>query len=141
MVAKNTHDYYTEDFTFMIRIVILNSMGFFFYGFLIPIVARLNMNSSAAEVGIVISLLTIGLILSSTFVGYLADRTSSKSKLIVIGSFGRAVAYFVIYVAIVMNSLIVLGIGTLTLGFLAGFFWIPLDTLVAQKSSKDMKPS
>ena len=121
----------------MIRIVILNSMGFFFYGFLLPIVARLNMNSSATEVGIVIALLTIGLIMSSTFVGFLADRTSSKSKLIVIGSFGRAAAYFVIYIAIVVNSLTLLGIWSLTLGFLAGFFWIPLDTLVAQKSSKD----
>ena len=54
-----------------------------------------------------------------------------------IGSFGRAAAYFVIYIAIVINSLPLLGIGTLTLGFLAGFFWIPLDTLIAQKSSKD----
>jgi len=54
-----------------------------------------------------------------------------------IGSFGRAAAYFVIYLAIVVNSLFILGIGTLILGFLAGFFWIPLDTLVAQKSSKD----
>jgi len=137
MVAKNTKDYYTEDFNFMVNIVILNSSGFFFFNFLIPIVARINMNSSAMEVGIIISLITIGLIGSSTFVGFLSDRTSSKRKLIVIGSFGRATAYIVIYIAIVMNSLVLLGIGTLTLGFLAGFFWIPLDTLVAQKSSKD----
>ena len=137
MVAKNNNNYYTEDFKFMVNIVIFNSMGFFFFNFLIPIVARINMNSSAMEVGIIISLITIGLIMSSTFVGFLADRTSSKRKLIMIGSFGRATAYFVIYIAIVLNSLVLLGIGTLTLGFLAGFFWIPLDTLVAQKSSKD----
>ena len=36
-----------------------------------------------------------------------------------------------------LNSLIGLGIGTFTLGFMAGFFWIPYDTLIAQKSHKD----
>jgi MFS family permease len=137
MVAKNSNDYYTEDFKFMVNIVIFNSMGFFFFNFLIPIVARINMNSSATEVGIIISLITIGLIISSSFVGFLVDRTDSKRNLVMIGSFGRATAYFVIYLAIVVNSLVILGIGTLILGFLAGFFWIPLDTLVAQKSSKD----
>ncbi len=137
MRAKNTNDYYTEDFKFMVNIVIFNSMGFFFFNFLIPIVARINMNSSATEVGIIISLITIGLIMSSSFVGFLVDRTNSKRNLVMIGSFGRAAAYFVIYLAIVVNSLFILGIGTLILGFLAGFFWIPLDTLVAQKSSKD----
>lgn len=137
MVVKNTNDYYTEDFTFMTRIVIFNSMGFFFFSFLIPIVARINMNSSVTEVGIIVSLITIGLIISSSFVGFIVDRTNSKRNLIMIGSFGRATAYFIIYLAIVVNSLIILGIGALILGFLAGFFWIPLDTLVAQKSSKD----
>ena len=137
MAGKNTNDYYTNDFKFMVNIVIFNSMGFFFFNFLIPIVARVNMNSSATEIGIVVSLITVGLIISSSFVGFLVDRTQSKRNLIMIGSFGRATAYFIIYFAIVVNSLFILGTGTLVLGFFAGFFWIPLDTLIAQKSSKD----
>ena len=106
MAPKNNNDYYTEDFTFMIRIVILNSMGFFFYGFLVPIVARVSMGASATEIGIVISFLTMGRIAASFLVGYLADHVSSKSNLIVIGSFGRAFAYFFVYLAIVRIRLV-----------------------------------
>ncbi len=137
MSSKNSNEYYTEDFNSMINIIVLNSMGFFFFGFMIPIVARINMNASALEVGIVISMITIGFIASSTFVGIITDRTSLKKRLIVIGSLGRGSAYIVLYFAIIVNSLIFLGIGTLVLGFFAGFYWIPLDTLIAQKSSKD----
>ncbi|MHA1457101.1 MAG: MFS transporter, partial [Promethearchaeota archaeon] len=47
------------------------------------------------------------------------------------------ISYFIIYIAIILNSLILLGIGTFTLGFLAGVFWVPFNTLIAEKSNKD----
>lgn len=128
---------YTEDFQAMINIAILNSLGFFFMGFIVPVIARFNMNASGLVIGVIISLLVIGMMVSSSFVGILIDKVKSKKKLILIGSIGRALSYFIIYAAIAMNSLIGLGIGYFALGFMAGFFWIPFDTLVAEKSNKD----
>ena len=54
-----------------------------------------------------------------------------------IGSIGRGISYFIIYTAIILNSLILLGIGTFILGFMAGVFWVPFNTLTAEKSNKD----
>jgi len=36
-----------------------------------------------------------------------------------------------------LNSLVGIGIGTFSIGFFAGFFWIPFNTLIAEKSNKD----
>ncbi len=47
---------YTEDFNSMVHIVIWNSLGFFFLGFLIPIIARLNMGATGLEIGLIVSI-------------------------------------------------------------------------------------
>jgi MFS family permease len=61
----------------------------------------------------------------------------SRRKLVLIGSIGRGTSYFIIYTAIILNSVILLGVGTFTLGFMAGVFWVPFNTLIAEKSNKD----
>ncbi|MBA7661390.1 hypothetical protein ES703_69406 [subsurface metagenome] len=38
MFSKNNTDRYIPDFNIMIKIAILNSLGFFFMGFLIPVI-------------------------------------------------------------------------------------------------------
>ena len=90
----------------MIPIASLTSLGFFYMGFLIPIIARMNMNASALQIGFIVSALVIGFLISSSFVGILTDRTESKKTLIFVGSIGRGLAYSFVYFAIIINSLI-----------------------------------
>ncbi|MFX0211120.1 MAG: MFS transporter [Candidatus Hodarchaeota archaeon] len=124
----------TDDFDAMIKITIFNSLGFFFLDFLIPYVASQELRAAGIDMGVIFSIIVVGYIISSPFVGAMTDRISKK-LLVFIGSVGRGVAYFFLYIAIIMKSLIGLAIGMFLLGFLAGFFWIPLDTLIAEKSS------
>ncbi|GAH89636.1 unnamed protein product, partial [marine sediment metagenome] len=50
--------------------------------------------------------------------------------------FGRATCYIFMYLGIIFSSLVVFAIGMFVLGFFAGFFWTPLDTLISEKSNK-----
>lgn len=137
MEAREKKEMFTKDFNFMIKLASLNSLGFFYLGFLIPIIARTIMGASGLQIGLIVSSMVIGFMCSSTFVGYLTDRVKSKRFLVSIGSYGRGVAYFVLYFSIIFNSLSTLWFGWFSLGLGAGFFWIPFDTLVAEKSHKD----
>ncbi|NVM46483.1 MAG: MFS transporter [Candidatus Lokiarchaeota archaeon] len=128
---------FTPDFNDMLKIVILNSLGFFFIGFLVPIIAYFNMLATAIQISLIVSIQVLGRTISGTITGFLTDRVKSRRKLVLIGSFGRGTSYFIIYTAIILNSVILLGVGTFTLGFMAGVFWVPFNTLIAEKSNKD----
>ncbi len=128
---------YTKDFSSIIRLVSFNSVGFFFLDFMIPYFASQQLIASGLEIGLIFSVQVVGFLLSSTFTGFITDRIKSKKSLVILGSFGRGTAYFLIYIAILFESLIGLGTGTFTLGFFAGFFWIPFDSLISQKSHKN----
>jgi len=128
---------FTPDFNQMLKIVILNSLGFFFIGFLVPIIARYNMSATAIQISLIVSFQVLGRTISGTITGFLTDRMKSRKKLVLIGSIGRGTSYFIIYTAIILNSIILLGIGTFALGFMAGVFWVPFNTLIAEKSNKD----
>ncbi len=128
---------FTPDFNHMLKIVILNSLGFFFIGFLVPIIARYNMSATAIQISLIVSFQVLGRTISGTITGFLTDRMKSRKKLVLIGSIGRGTSYFIIYTAIILNSIILLGIGTFALGFMAGVFWVPFNTLIAEKSNKD----
>ncbi|MEJ2249917.1 MAG: MFS transporter, partial [Candidatus Lokiarchaeota archaeon] len=126
---------YSSDFKAMIRIIIWNSLGFFFIEFIMIYFANQILKSSGTQLGIFFSLLTIGSMVSSSFVGYLSDFMSRKA-LVLAGSFGRGISYFGLYAAIITTSLMGMYISGFALGFGAGFFWIPLDSLISDKSSK-----
>ncbi|MBY8987881.1 MAG: MFS transporter [Candidatus Lokiarchaeota archaeon] len=128
---------FTPDFNQMLRIVILNSLGFFFIGFLVPIIARYYMVATAIQISLLVSFQVLGRTVSGTITGFLTDRVKSRKKLVLIGSIGRGISYFIIYTAIILNSLLLLAIGTFTLGFMAGVFWVPFNTLIAEKSNRD----
>jgi len=128
---------FSHDYNQMLKIIILNSLGFFFIGFWIPIVARMNMGASAFQISLVVVSNVIGRMISGFITGFITDRIKSRTSLVLIGSFGRAVSYFIIYVAFIINQIFLLGIGHFTLGFMAGVFWIPFNIFVAEKSSKD----
>jgi len=123
----------TPDFIPMIRIIFWNSMGFFFFSFLIPYV--INQLASPAILGLAFSTQMIGGLLSAPLVGYLTDHVSKK-LLILIGSFGRATCYILMYIGILLASLLLFTAGMFILGFFVGFFWTPLDTLISEKSNK-----
>ena len=133
--GTNSRPRFTKDFYSMIRIIRFNTFGFFFLEFLVPWVATQELDASGAEMGIIFAVQILGYTISSPFVGLLTDRTS-KTKLILTGSFGRGIAYFMIYLAIISSCLPGLAIGTFSIGFGAGFFWVPLNTLIAEKSDK-----
>ncbi|MHA2037828.1 MAG: MFS transporter [Promethearchaeota archaeon] len=128
---------FTHDYNQMLRIIILNSLGFFFLGFWIPIVARSNMSATALQISLVVVTNVIGRMISGFITGFIVDRIKSRTSLVLIGSIGRAIAYFIIYVAFISNQILLLGIGHGTLGFMAGVFWIPFNIFVAEKSNKE----
>jgi len=125
----------TPDFIPMIRIIFWNSVGFFFFSFLIPFVTVQLLGATGIELGIMFAIQTTGGLISAPIVGYLTDRVSRK-LLILIGSFGRAACYILMYMGIIFSSLVVFAVGMFVLGFFAGFFWTPLDTLISEKSNK-----
>ncbi|MFW9929531.1 MAG: MFS transporter [Candidatus Thorarchaeota archaeon] len=128
---------FTPDLRSMINILIFNSLGFFFLDFLTYYFTSQQLNASGFQVGLIFTLNIFGNILSSTFTGFITDKMKSKSKLILIGSFGRGFAYFIIYLAFYSSSLLAIYIGYFSLGFFVGFFWIPFNTLISQKSRKE----
>ncbi|MFX1299281.1 MAG: MFS transporter [Promethearchaeota archaeon] len=132
----NAEKKFTHDFNAMINIAMFNSIGFFFLEYLIPVVATVIIGASGLQIGLLFSVQVIGYIISSFFTGFITDKIKSKTKLILLGSFGRGIAYFILYIALIFSSLIGIGISTFSIGFFAGFFWIPFDTLIAEKSNK-----
>lgn len=128
---------FTPDFNAMINIVMFNSIGFFFLEYLIPVVATIIIGASGLEIGLIFSVQVIGYMISSFFTGFITDKVKSKTRLVLLGAFGRGIAYFILYTALIFNSIIGIGIGTFSIGFFAGFFWIPFDTLIAEKSRKN----
>ncbi|MHA1670389.1 MAG: MFS transporter [Promethearchaeota archaeon] len=125
----------TPDFVPMIQIIFWNSIGFFFFSFLIPFVTVQLLGATGIELGFMFSVQTIGGLISAPIIGFLTDRVSKK-LLILIGSFGRAACYILMYMGIIFSSLLIFATGMFVLGFFVGFFWTPLDTLISEKSNK-----
>ena len=61
----------TPDFIPMIKIIFWNSMGFFFFSFLIPYVTIQLLGVSKTELGVAFSIQTVGGLLSAPIVGFL----------------------------------------------------------------------
>ncbi len=128
---------FTSDYNQMLTIIILNSLGFFFLGFWISIIAQENMGASYFQIGLIFVANVIGRMISGFYIGFIADRIESRTSLVLIGSFGRAISYFIIYASFITNHILLLGIGYFILGHMAGIFWVPFNMFVAEKSSKD----
>ncbi|MBN2156089.1 MAG: MFS transporter [Candidatus Lokiarchaeota archaeon] len=136
---KNKHadaQYFTPDFDKMLRIVFWNSLGFFFFGFIIPQVADTILQVGGRELGFIWSAQIFGALLSSPLSGWLTDKILNKKLLVLIGSIGRGSSYLVIYSGILLKRLEIFVIGAFILGFSVALFWPPLDALISQKSYK-----
>jgi len=126
---------FTSDFDSVIFIVIWNSLGFFFVDFVMIYMISQVWDSHGVQIGLFPAFLTFGGLISSLFVGYLTDHVS-KQKLVMIGSFGRGLSYFGLYASIILQSFYGIYISSFLLGLGAMLFWVPLDTLISEKSSK-----
>jgi len=127
----------TNDFDKMIKVIFFNSLGFFYYLFLLSNIPAQYFNATGPQIGLVFSLNTIGILISSIIIGPLSDKYGKmKKKLVCIGSFGRAIALILMYFAINFKSLKLFNIAIFFQGFIVMFFWTPLDTLISEKSSK-----
>ncbi len=127
---------FTSDFASMLDLITLNSLGMFFFGFLIPFVVSQQINASGTEMGLIFSMNVIGYMISSPIAGILVDHGISKKKMVLVGSFGRAVSYIILFLSILAKFLSGILLGMFFLGFIVGLFWVPLNTMIAEKSSK-----
>ncbi|MFX1457648.1 MAG: MFS transporter, partial [Promethearchaeota archaeon] len=128
---------FTHDYIQMLQIIMLNSLGFFFIGFWIPIIARENMGASAFQISIVVVSWVVGRMVSGFVTGFISDHVKSRTSLVLTGSFGRGISYFIIYTAFIANHIYILMIGHAALGLCAGIFWVPFNMFVAEKTSKN----
>ncbi|MFX1343570.1 MAG: MFS transporter [Promethearchaeota archaeon] len=131
---------YTSDFDSVIFIVVWNSLGFFFVDFIMVYMISQVWEGPGLAIGLFPAFLTFGALISSFYIGYLTDHVS-KQKLIMIGSFGRGLSYFGLYSSIILQSLPGIYLSSFLLGLGANLFWVPLDTLISEKSSKHHRSS
>ncbi len=129
------HHKFTSDFNSVIYIIVWNSLGFFFIEFIMAYLIKQVLNYPASNLGLFFSSITFGGLISSIFIGYLSDHFS-KRILVMIGSFGRGLSYFALYISIILQSLIGMYLSAFLLGLGAYIFWNPLDTIISEKSSK-----
>ena len=126
----------TTDFDKMIKVIFFNSFGFFYYLFLLSYIPAQYFNASGTRIGFIFSCNTVGILISSVIIGPLSDKYGNLKKLFVsIGSFGRAIALLLIYIAINIRSLELFTVATFFQGLIVMFFWTPLNLLITEKSS------
>ncbi|MHA1669184.1 MAG: MFS transporter [Promethearchaeota archaeon] len=126
---------FTSDFDSVVSIVVWNSLGFFFVDFIMIYMISQVWKGPGLAIGLYPAFLTLGGLIPSLAIGYLTDHIS-KQKLVMLGSFGRGLSYFSLYISIIFQSLIGIYFSSFLLGFGAHLFWVPLDTLISEKSSK-----
>ncbi|MHA1618739.1 MAG: MFS transporter, partial [Promethearchaeota archaeon] len=129
---------YTPDFKVMLQIVFFNGTGMFYMEFLVTYIAITMLSASGVQLGMFVSFQVFGYLISTLTAGILTDRIA-KTKLILVGSFGRGIGYIFFYIAILTQSLSLIGVSTFTVGLAAGFFWVPFNALIAEKSSPDVR--
>ncbi len=128
--------YFTPDFEIMLRVVFWNSLGFFFFMYIIPQVTYSIIGAGEIALGYVYSAQILGALLSSPLAGWLTDKLRNKKILVMVGSFGRGISYIVLYFATIFRDIYTFIAGAFILGFTVALFWPPFDALVSQKSYK-----
>lgn len=125
----------TPDFNSMIRITFWNGLGFIFFTFIKSYVVIYFFDGSGIDLGIIMALQPLARLFSMPIIAYLTDHYSKK-RLVLIGSIGRTLAYFLYWTSLVVHNLYMFGVGVFLQGLLVGFFWPPFYSLISEKSSK-----
>lgn len=125
----------TPDFKSMIRITFWNGLGFIFFSFIKSYVVIYFFGGSGVDLGIIMALQPLARLFSMPLIAYLTDHTSKK-RLVLIGSLGRTLAYFLYWLSLVVRNIYMFGTGVFLQGLLVGFFWPPFYSLISEKSYK-----
>ena len=125
----------TPDFNSMIRITFWNGLGFIFFTFIKSYVVIYFFGGSGIDLGIIMALQPLARLFSMPIIAYLTDH-ASKKRLVLIGSVGRTLAYFLYWFSLVIGNLYFFGAGVFLQGILVGFFWPPFFSLISEKSHK-----
>ena len=125
----------TPDFKSMIRITFWNGLGFIFFSFIKSYVVIYFFGGSGVDLGIIMALQPLARLFSMPIIAYLTDHTSKK-RLVLIGSLGRTVAYFLYWLSLVVRNIYMFGTGVFLQGLIVGFFWPPFYSLISEKSYK-----
>jgi len=125
----------TPDFKSMIRITFWNGLGFIFFSFIKSYVVIYFFGGSGVDLGIIWALQPLARLFSMPIIAFLTDNTSKK-RLVLIGSLGRTLAYFLYWLSLVVRNIHMFGIGVFLQGLLVGFFWPPFYSLISEKSYK-----
>ena len=124
-----------NDFQDLIKIARWNYVGIPFIEFLTPFFSKDILDATATELGLIISSVLLGVILSSAVTGFLTRKIGSK-KLMVLASFGRGISYLAIYFAFVFGSIPFLIIAEFVKGVFVGVFEVSFEVFIADKSHK-----
>ena len=87
----------------LIKQLRFSSVGFYFVGFLIPIISFINLEIGGLQLGLVFSLRTIGFTISALFAGFLSNKRELRPKLIFGASVGRCISYILTYFSFIFN--------------------------------------
>ncbi|MBY9012039.1 MAG: MFS transporter [Candidatus Lokiarchaeota archaeon] len=128
----------TPDFNSMIRITFWNGLGFIFFTFIKSYVVIYFFGGSGVDLGIIMALQPLARLFSMPIIAYLTDH-ASKKRLVLIGSMGRTLAYFLYWFSLVIRNLYFFGAGVFLQGVLVGFFWPPFFSLISEKSHKESR--
>jgi MFS family permease len=119
----------------MIRITFWNGLGFIFFMFIKSYVVLYHFGGTGIDLGIIIALQPFARLFSMPLIAYLTDHVSKK-RLVLVGSLGRTIAYFLYWYSLVVYNMYIFGIGAFLQGLLVGFFWPPFFSLISEKSFK-----
>jgi len=122
----------------MIRITFWNGLGFIFFSFIKSYVVIYFFGGSGLDLGIIMAMQPLARLFSTPLIAYLTDH-SSKKRLVLIGSAGRTIAYFLYWFSLVVNNLYLFGTGIFVQGLLVGFFWPPFYSLISEKTFKGIR--
>lgn len=113
----------------------LNSSGLFFVNFIIPVIAHQQFSADGRQMGILFSLQALGSGISALLFSKPVNKWKNRALLILVASILKALAYVILYSAIIFQNYNFMILSTLILGFGSGLFLLVWQTCFAQESS------
>jgi MFS family permease len=108
------------------------SLGFFFVGFILPIIAYGYLEASAVEVAFIFALLTLGTAIFSPIAGKIVKAGQRRSA-IAAGALARAFSYIGMAFGVWLGSIALLTLNSLIWGMGAAFYWVGSDAEISER--------
>lgn len=121
-----------KDVSLLKKIVFYISFPLYFLNFMFPIMA-INLGSSALDLGILFSTLSILSLFAKPLIGKFIDR-KGPSNSIIIGSILYAITLFLLYLCRNYEMLLICSIFK---GVSSSFIWLGIDNIVIESSNSD----